>query len=396
MIIPAVLDKNFEEVKRKVSLVDKEATKIHVDVAEKPFVDNETFLDLDLVNSLETSADLELHLLVENPLDYIKPLDRVKSVIVHVESQNVKEAIDEAKKLGYEVGITLNPETPIEALAKFMGDADFVQFMTVRPGGQGRPFEASVLDKIRIFHLSTPGTRIQVDGGVDEDNLPILEEVGANDFVIGSRIFDPKKDFKHFVAIENREEGFKKPRPIKRIGFYGGADFQPGDEVYQDAFELAKKLTEIGYEIVNGGGPGVMRASTEGSHAAGGEVIAVTYHPSYKKLHYEGTDPENKFDEEIVTLDYFDRTKVMLQNTDVHIVFKGGVGTISEFGMTWASSWIHWEKRKPIILFGDFWHEILAAFKKGMVMEVPEEHLPVILSSCDDVIDFITSLSKPD
>ncbi len=58
-----------------------------------------------------------------------------------------------------------------------------------------------------------------------------------------------------------------------------------------------------------------MRASTLGAKEAGGTVTAVTYHPSVKHKNFEGVDPENKFDEEIITNDYFDRTKVMLQNS---------------------------------------------------------------------------------
>ncbi len=128
---------------------------------------------------------------------------------------------------------------------------------------------------------------------------------------------------------------------INKIAFLGGSSWKKDEKPYQNSYKTAKLLAENGYEIVNGGGPGVMRASTEGAHDGGGKAIAITYHPNKKKKNYEGIDTLNKFDEEIITLDYFDRTKVMLQNTDVHIVFKGSTGTISEFGMTWASSRIH-------------------------------------------------------
>jgi len=104
-------------------------------------------------------------------------------------------------------------------------------------------------------------------------------------------------------------ENYKK---IDRVAFLGGSSYEKDSQIYKDSYETAKLLAENGYEIVNGGGPGVMRASTEGAHEGGQKAIAVTYHPNKKKKNYEGVDQLNAFDEEIITLDYFDRTKVML------------------------------------------------------------------------------------
>lgn len=179
---------------------------------------------------------------------------------------------------------------------------------------------------------------------------------------------------------------------IKKIGFLGGASWEKEDKPYQDAFEVAKLLAQNGYEIVNGGGPGVMRASTEGAKAGGGRVLAITYHPNKIKKNYEGTDELNKFDEEVLTLDYFDRTKILLQNTDVHIVFKGASGTISEFGMTWASSRIHEGNNKPIILFGNFWNDILDCINKNMGIRPGERELMHICNTPQEVLTYIKSL----
>jgi predicted Rossmann-fold nucleotide-binding protein len=79
-----------------------------------------------------------------------------------------------------------------------------------------------------------------------------------------------------------------KPEVIKQVAFLGGAGWEPTDQAYLDAFETAKLLTQNGFEIFNGGGPGVMRAATLGAQAAGGDVIAITYHPNKPKRHYEG------------------------------------------------------------------------------------------------------------
>ncbi len=179
-------------------------------------------------------------------------------------------------------------------------------------------------------------------------------------------------------------------KKVKRIAFLGGAGWAENSKVFKEAYEVAKVLAQNGYLIVNGGGPGVMRASTLGAKSVEDNlVVAVTYHPAKRKKNYEGIDPKNPFDLEIMTLDYFDRTKVMLQNSDMHIVFNGGTGTLSELGMTWASSRIHEEDRKPIVLFGDFWKEILTVVDKHMLIRPGEDKLLKICNSPQEVLDYI-------
>jgi len=176
---------------------------------------------------------------------------------------------------------------------------------------------------------------------------------------------------------------------IKRASILGGADFQPQDDTYRHAFETAELLARNGMTVINGGGPGVMRAATEGAHEANGHVIGITYYPSYEHARYEGRDPLNRFDDEVITEDYFARTKTILQMADVHIVFKGGTGTISEFGMSWAVSRIHYGHNIPIILFGRFWEEITGCLQKHMYMRPDEFVLYRIVTSPQEVLDRI-------
>jgi predicted Rossmann-fold nucleotide-binding protein len=84
----------------------------------------------------------------------------------------------------------------------------------------------------------------------------------------------------------------------------------------------------------------------------------------------------------------------MLQNSDVHIVFKGSTGTISEFGMTWASSRIHEGNHKPIILFGEFWKEITDVITKNMLMRPGEVELLKICTTPQEVLEYIKDVEK--
>lgn len=183
---------------------------------------------------------------------------------------------------------------------------------------------------------------------------------------------------------------------ISTVAILGGAGWEENSQVYMDAFETAKILARNGYKVMNGGGPGVMKAATLGALAGGQEYLtAVTYHINYPHKNYEGTDPTNTFDNEIMTTDYFDRTKVMLENTELHIVFKGGTGTVSEFGMTWASSRIHEGHHKHIILFGDFWHEIVDVISKNMLIRPGELNLLTYCNNPQEVLAHIKKIESP-
>jgi len=196
------------------------------------------------------------------------------------------------------------------------------------------------------------------------------------------------------LVSQNNNEKNTKELKFKKVAFLGGAAWTEEEQPYKDAYDVAKILAENGYEILNGGGPGVMRASTQGAKAGNGKSLIITYHPHKTKRHYEGTDPLNEADDEIYTLDYFDRTKVLLQNTDVHIVFKGSLGTLSEFGMSWISSWIHEPNSKPIIMYGEFWKEILEVLVKNLRIQNDERDLLKVLTTPQEVLEYLTNLEN--
>lgn len=181
---------------------------------------------------------------------------------------------------------------------------------------------------------------------------------------------------------------------IQKAAILGGAEFKEKDPEYQQAWATAKLLAQNGLIILNGGGPGIMRAATEGAHAGGGRAIGVTYHPAYKHENYEGRDPRNLFDEEINQPDYASRMRKLLEISDVHVIFRGGTGTISEFGMTWAQSRIHQGHHIHFILFGDFWQEIMDIFKKYMYMRADEFHLYAVVDTSEQVLHMIRQFEK--
>lgn len=152
---------------------------------------------------------------------------------------------------------------------------------------------------------------------------------------------------------------------IKNISYFGFADAAQNDPLYQEAFECAKFIASKGLVTINGGGPGVMRAVSEGAKAAEGKAIGVTFYPK-DITNFEGRDPENPMDEEIVTKNYLERTLKLLELGDAYLIFRGGTGTISEFGMAWGLARLYFGHHKPLILYGNYWNNIVRAFKDNM------------------------------
>jgi ribulose-phosphate 3-epimerase len=387
MIIPAILEENLDEIIRKIKLVENISEKIQIDVCDGVFVEEETFLDLSKVRSL---TKIEYHLMVKNPLKFVDmPVRKNDSVIIQVESANVDKAIEAFLKKTSNVAVCKNPETPVSELERYVDKVNFVQFLTVHPGKQGqelleKPFHEAV--KFKTDHPTIP---VQIDGGVNEENLKRIVDSKIYNLVIGSAIF--KSNSPSFL-IKKLDERLKKLTKKIKVAFLGGSAWQPQDQPFKDAFEVSKILAKEGFIIVNGGGPGVMRAATLGAEAANKYAQVITYRPNKPKIHYEGVDLENTYDDEIATLDYFDRTKIMLQTCDIHIVFNGSIGTLSEFGMTWVSSWIHEPNSKPIILYGAFWREILDVLVKNMRIVNNEVDLFKICTTPQEVLEYVLKL----
>ena len=185
----------------------------------------------------------------------------------------------------------------------------------------------------------------------------------------------------------------KKAESIDQITIFGSSHAKEGNLVVKEAYEVCEALAEVGYIVVNGGGPGVMRAATMGAKSSGGKVIGVTFQAD-KSMHYEGRDPKNSFDVEIKTANYVERTLRLMERGQIYVIFNGGTGTISEFGMAWGLARLYFGHHKPLILYGDFWKEIIEAFKKNMKIRPEELQVFKIVNSCHDVMKAITEFGQ--
>lgn len=180
---------------------------------------------------------------------------------------------------------------------------------------------------------------------------------------------------------------------IERITFLGYADAKEADDPFKSAYEVAALCAKEGYTVVNGAGPGIMKASTLGAHSAGGRAIGITFYPDNSPF-FEGRDETNKVDELTVEKNYLTRTLKLLETGQIFIIFNGGTGTISEFGMAWGLARLYFGHHKPLILYGDFWQEIIFAFTKGMYIRPEERQVFKIVNKPKAVIEAIDEFKK--
>ena len=179
-----------------------------------------------------------------------------------------------------------------------------------------------------------------------------------------------------------------KPTLIQNVTFLGYADAKQADDPFKAAYEVARLCGQEGYTIVNGGGPGVMKASTMGAKSAGGKAIGVTFFPKDIPV-FEGRDKTNKVDHLIVVENYLERTLKLLELGHIFVIFNGGTGTISEFGMAWGLARLYFGHHKPLILYGEFWQEIIFAFTKGMYIRSEERNVFKIVNKPQAALDAI-------
>lgn len=191
----------------------------------------------------------------------------------------------------------------------------------------------------------------------------------------------------------NDANKYSNTKVIKNIAFFGDADISEADETYKGAFDTAELLAQNDYVVVDGGGPGVMEAATAGAVKGGGKTISVTFDP-INAPGFEGKYVKNVTDTEIVTTNYVERMFKLMEFSDAFIVFKGGSGTISEFGTAWVLAKLYYGHHKPFILFGDFWIEIIDAIRHGMNIDAKEMSVFEICRTKEEVLKTIQKFEK--
>ncbi|KYK20055.1 hypothetical protein AYK24_10280 [Thermoplasmatales archaeon SG8-52-4] len=187
-IIPAIIAKTQDELDNLIDKLGDLVETAQLDIMDNRFVPNTSlFFDFNLPKS---SLKFEAHLMIEDPETWIeKNYQKVDTILIHYEScNNPKKIIAEVKRKDKRVGFVLNPETSLKNILNFIEDIDQVLIMTVNPGFYGSPFLPEMLGKIRELRNMKSNLDIEVDGGITNKTIDLVNKAGANMFVSGSYI----------------------------------------------------------------------------------------------------------------------------------------------------------------------------------------------------------------
>lgn len=190
-IIPSVLTKDPHELERKIRALENYADIIQIDIMDNGLVPNIS-IEISEINKVKPKSQLEMHLMVKKPIDYVEPSINVGAfrIIFHVESDdNPFEVIEKITQFKAKAGIAINPPTPVENIQPYLNMVDIVLVMGVNPGFQGQKFIPDVLSKVRFIKSIRPGLLIEVDGGVNPETAPMLLEAGVDILNVGSFLF---------------------------------------------------------------------------------------------------------------------------------------------------------------------------------------------------------------
>jgi len=218
-IAPSILSADFTRLGEEIKAVEAAgADWIHADIMDGHFVPNITFgpMIVEAVRRI-TSLPIDVHLMIENPEDYITAFAKAGAdyISVQVEScVHLNRSLQLIRECGAKPGVVLNPSTPLQFVDWILDYVDYVLVMSVNPGFGGQAFIPNSLDKIRelrrMIRARSLNILVEIDGGVNAKTISAIADSGVDIFVAGSAIFG-SRNYKDTI------DGFRKKIEISII-----------------------------------------------------------------------------------------------------------------------------------------------------------------------------------
>lgn len=217
-IVPSLLatteDKYTSDVQKLISASSLNDKWVHIDVMDNKFVQSQS-IEPEFMKKFHLDNKIEVHLMVEDIFEWIKKFDGYPVLRfiapLEVRKEKIREFISQMKNSNLEMGLSINPETPLDEVEPFLSDISVLLIMTIHPGFQGTKLIPETLDKIkevlRIKKDKNLNFSIEVDGGVHEDTIAEVSEAGADLAVVGSGLFKYDNLDEGLKALEEAADG---------------------------------------------------------------------------------------------------------------------------------------------------------------------------------------------
>ena len=205
-IIPGILENDWVEIERKINLVKSFARVVHIDIIDGKFASNTTFLDPKPFAKYTKDILFEVHLMVEEPIQYLKPFADAgfKRFLGHIEKMSDQvEFVAQGELLG-EVGLAIDGPTQLDAIKVPYTDLDSILIMTIKAGESGQVFVPEHLKKIEILRSAQNDMRIEIDGGINDKTIVESHNAGATRFVANSFIFNSQNPQSQFQLLQKQ------------------------------------------------------------------------------------------------------------------------------------------------------------------------------------------------
>ncbi|HCN6846084.1 TPA: ribulose-phosphate 3-epimerase [Escherichia coli] len=211
-ISPSIFGADILRLKDEIHFLEEEQTEIlHVDLMDGTYVSNIAFGPNQIAAMKKASSMIfDVHMMLANPERHIDDVINTgaEMISVHYESTpHVHYIIQKIKKAGRKAGVVLNPGTPESVIEYLLDDIDYILLMTINPGQPGQTFIHKSLEKIRNTKkmISARDIQIEVDGGVNLDNVKQVKEAGADLIVVGGALFNkqPRESYQALkIAVQ--------------------------------------------------------------------------------------------------------------------------------------------------------------------------------------------------